>query len=338
MGDVAITARILSSFKKEVWNQYELFWVIDHSLIPLAKALCKDTPPISWIPVDSSVVFSSDIIRRFRAVRGLYDAIRRLAPDGVALMHRDPRYLWLARFATDPSTKIVTSNDFCGSEYERQWSVMNALGLGVSNQFVGPLEHCNSNQEFLDRSRRIVIGIGGGTNLKVSFPEKKWPHFLELVKMILKKTTWHLSFVGSQADAEETEKILQEVSEEGIPLSDRIENHCGRISLESLPDFIKRHDAALSVDTGLAHIAANVFEKPHQRIFTLFGPTDWRVWAAVPRIPSSLLVLTSGQSCSPCYLDDGKYKPCIFSGTDFQRCMKMISAEYVFSVMSAELR
>jgi ADP-heptose:LPS heptosyltransferase len=182
-------------------------------------------------------------------------------------------------------------------------------------------------------TRRVIISVGGGKNQKTSFPEKKWPHFEQLARIIVTRSNWHICFIGGDDDVEETQAIISKLPES----RDRITNQVGKLDLSQLPNFIKDYDAVVSVDTGIAHIASCVFEENHQRIFTLFGPTDANSWAAQQPKGGRTIVISSQQDCSPCYLDDGHYKSCPFDGEENKKCMKLISAEHVFTIMRLEL-
>ncbi|MBI3556975.1 MAG: glycosyltransferase family 9 protein [Deltaproteobacteria bacterium] len=242
-----------------------------------------------------------------------------MRPDHVVLLHRDWRYKALLRpVFRGPLTSVTR-------EPLPELTAYTRLFASLARNLHLPERDLRVSQPFQKApSGRIGVLVGGARNQKVDFAEKRWPRFPELTRLLVEKTQSKIVLFGGPDDTDIAETVLAAVT-----LPDRVENLVGKISLEQVPVAIAALDAFISIDSGLAHIAAAVMTARHQKIITLFGPTDPRIWAPVSSGHAGARLHYKARPCSPCYGNDGTFQPCRFEGEYFQHCMTDISAEEV---------
>jgi ADP-heptose:LPS heptosyltransferase len=101
--------------------------------------------------------------------------------------------------------------------------------------------------------------------------QKSWPaeYWIRLARSIAKQG-WVIGFTGAEADRE---ALTQFLSAAGMP-----EGHCmalaGRLSLAELCDVMGRARLLVTIDTGIAHLAAAL----NARVVGLYGPTRSERW------------------------------------------------------------
>jgi ADP-heptose:LPS heptosyltransferase len=105
---------------------------------------------------------------------------------------------------------------------------------------------------------------------------------------------------GSAPEAREARAIRAALPGELRP---RVHDWTGRVPLGELPGLFAAHTAALSVDTGPAHIAAAV----GCPLLVLFGPSDPAKW--LPRGPGRVVPLVGSAPCQFC-MDTPLFKKC----------------------------
>jgi heptosyltransferase-2 len=187
-----------------------------------------------------------------------------------------------------------------GAYYQRLVS-----DLGVPN---GPLEPCVTvPAAALDEARALLAGAGwdGVRPLVVLAPgaaygtAKRWlpAHFARLVRDLVSQRGAQCAMVGSGADAATTGEIAAM-----MPASMRgdVSDLCGRTSLESLAGVLALARACVSNDSGAMHLAAAVGVP----LAAIFGPTNERETAPLPRAGVPAQVLIHHVSCRPCMLRD----------------------------------
>lgn len=107
------------------------------------------------------------------------------------------------------------------------------------------------------KDREFVILHAGASS---KHPEKCWPHFLELAKIIA-KTGHKIIWIGSDADAAINKKLGNEI---GFDVS-------GIFSISELAELGKHARFAVTNDSGPMHIlSASCIP-----VFAFFGPTNW---------------------------------------------------------------
>ena len=322
IGDVAVACRAVNDFysRCELRNgRIELHWIIDHDLVGLARALLDpDIQPI-WHTVNSVRIFQGSAVEKALEALGILKTVAFLRPDHILMFHRDWRYKALLRPVIGASLTSVTRDPL--HEFVAYQRLFDALAQRLH---LPPRELPSHGQIPASPSGRIGILVGGARSQKVDFAEKRWPRIPELTRLLLEKTQAKIVLFGGPDDTAAAAAAL-----DGLSIDGRVENLVGKLTLAEVPATLAGLDAFISIDSGLAHIAAAVMTSKHQRVITLFGPTDPRIWAPLASGNANTKLHYKAPPCSPCYSGDGNFKPCRFEGEYFQHCMTGISAEEV---------
>jgi ADP-heptose:LPS heptosyltransferase len=107
--------------------------------------------------------------------------------------------------------------------------------------------------------------------------------------------------------------------------ADRVGNVAGRQSWGELIALLKRADAAVVNNSGIAHLAGH-FGVPAVSIFA--GTHQRREWRA---LGGSVTLVTRAIGCSPCQLDHGQTSPYD------KACLRQITAEEVADTLFATM-
>lgn len=324
MGDVVLACRALRDFDARFEADIELHWIIDQHLIALAEALLaqsKVSLEVQWHPLDAQALFQGGLAGKAAQAARMLKTVARINPRHVLLLHRDWRYQVLLRPVVRGSLSAVNRQRIHELDaYEAMLSKL-ARRLKCKSRSAGPRQTPARKP-----NGKIGILVGGAQNQKLTFSEKRWPRYEELVSLILKNTAKTVTLFGGGDDRAAAQKLLS-----AFPSSDRIFDFTGKLKLHELPAALAELDAFVSIDSGLGHIASMVMTAPHQRVVSLFGPTDPGIWAPKSSGEAKLHLHYKQRPCAPCYLDDGDFKPCKFEGEYFQHCMTAISPEEVLS-------
>lgn len=320
IGDVAMACRALNDFVAERdTSGLEFLWIIDDALVELARALTHPEirPRIRWHSVDAGKLLKGSLSEKVGQAAAIARVIFSRQPSHVLLLHRDWRY----RAAIRPMFpgRILSPGRSRALEVESYREVFRALAGSLR---LPQRESEGTNDSAAGQAGgKIGVLLGGARNAGVVFLEKRWPGLEALVRRLLSDTDKTVVLLGGPED--------QEISRR-LGSHERIEDRVGRLALHELPSMMKGLDAFVSIDSGLAHIAAAVMSAPHQRVVTLFGPTDPAVWSPVSLDMAEVRTLYKAAPCSPCYRNDGKFRACKFEGERFQHCMTAIGVEEVF--------
>lgn len=108
-----------------------------------------------------------------------------------------------------------------------------------------------------------------GLSLRGRQPEKSWPlaHFAALCRRLRREFRAALFVVGAEGDLPLARNLAQAA---GAPVA----NFCGRTSLSDVIALAEASDLFITVDTGVAHLAA-LTETPVIGIFTWTSPALW---------------------------------------------------------------
>ncbi len=178
-------------------------------------------------------------------------------------------------------------------------------------QLFGKVLGYEPNEQWLDygikaektASESYVVFIHGTTWATKHWPENYWIELAEnLVNQGIKiKLPW-----GSEHERLRAERIKQN--------SDAIEV-LPKLNLTELKDCIANAKAALSVDTGLAHLTA-ALSVPN---ISLFGPTNPGLTRPYGY---NQQVLSSDLKCAPCLKRDCKLEPNVQEGLSWPPCFR----------------
>ncbi len=322
IGDVAVACHALNEFYGRFETGHrpiELHWIIDGNLVGLARALLHPSVETTWHAVDAARIFQGRAMEKAVEALKLVKTVAGLQPDQLLLLHRDWRYKALLRPVFRGAIHSVTRESLQEVvAYQRLFDVL-AKQLHMPLREVQPKTTAPAAP-----SGRIGVLVGGARSQKVDFAEKRWPRIPELVRLLVDRTQSQVVLFGGPEDTAAADTAMA-----GLSSTTRIENLVGKVPLADIPGILAGLDAFISIDSGLAHIAALVMTAKHQKIITLFGPTNPRIWAPTATGAAVTKLHYKARPCSPCYSNDGSFKPCHFEGEYFQHCMTDISAEEV---------
>jgi heptosyltransferase-2 len=201
--------------------------------------------------------------------------------------------------------------------------------LGIPN---GPLEpRVTVPEGAVGEARALLAGAGwdGVKPVVVLAPgaaygtAKRWlpEHVARLVADLVLERGSHCALVGSGADAATVREIAEMLPPAaGAAVSDL----CGRTSLETLAGVLSIARACVSNDSGAMHLAAAVGVP----LAAIFGPTNERETAPLPRAGVPARVLIHQVSCRPCML-----RECPID----HPCMRDLKPETVYAAVTEML-
>ncbi len=326
IGDVAMACRALNDFFSGRSAPIDLHWIIDRDLIPLAQELLNLPADVTlkFHAIDTKRLFQGNVLEKAFQTARMAAVTARVQPDGVILLHRDLRYRALLRpvflgkiicLARDPINEVLAY----GTALEK---------LGTVLSFKPRTTEKSKTTTERAETERIGILVGGAKGTKLIFREKRWPWLAELLALILKDSRKTAVLYGVAEDAETAAALIRYAMELKLDTS-RIENLTGKLKLHELPKSLAALDSFISIDSGLAHIAATVMTSSRQKVLGLYGPTDPVVWGPTASGAAKVQIFYRSIPCSPCYRNDGRFRPCLYSGEMFQHCMKEITPEEV---------
>ncbi len=212
-------------------------------------------------------------------------------PPPVPRRHQIDEYLGLlAPFGIDPAE--TTPRWIPGSETQKEQIEALLPGDGASAR------------------PRVGIHLGAAFG-----PSKLWP--TELIASLCRELAGRGRIpvlLGTQSEEAIATRIVAEAGEGLICL-------VGRDAPELLPGLLARLQVLVSMDTGVAHLAAAVGVP----VVALFGPTDPGLTA--PRGPGSC-VIWKPPSCAPCFLPECPIE---------HPCMRAIGVEEVLEAVESRL-
>ena len=149
--------------------------------------------------------------------------------------------------------------------YDRMLQVLAAAGikpvheppvLPATDQERAQVHIWLQQNDFKDREF-VILHAGASSK----HPEKCWPHFLELAKIIA-KSGYKIIWIGSDADAAINKKLADEI---GFDVS-------GIFSINELAELGRHAHFAVTNDSGPMHILSG----SGIPVFAFFGPSNWR--------------------------------------------------------------
>lgn len=327
IGDVALAARALRDFTGYYDARAEFHWLIDRSLIGLARSITGSDVLIEFHPIDASKLFRGHALEKARETLKLTTASLTTQPQAAMLLHRDWRYQLFIRPAfRGPLITIDRSSLSELSVYEQAFEKLAAL-LHAPERDRGARNAATTRT--IVPSGRIGVLVGGARSQKVDFKEKRWPRMIDFIHALHEEQkSKTIVLFGGPEDLEIAKEISKQLN------SNRIEDLVGKLSLDQVPAALATLDAFISIDSGLAHIAAAMMRAPHQKVITLFGPTNPRIWSPTPCAEAQTRIIYKATRCSPCYANDGDFNPCHLNGDAFQHCMKDITIDEVLKALA----
>lgn len=230
---------------------------------------------------------------------------------------------WIIGYATD-GRRLLLSHPLPPPaprrhQVDEYLGLLAALGLEPTDATPRWILRDGSREEKVDTllpSSGTSSGPRVGIHLGAAFgPSKLWPpQRVAALARELKGRGLNPVLLGAPSDVSIAEAIVQEAGGELYSL-------VGRDAPELLPRLLARLDLLVSMDTGVAHLAAAVGVP----LVTLFGPTDPRLTA--PR-GANTSIIWKPPPCSPCFLPE-----CPID----HPCMRAIGVEEVLESVEARL-
>jgi heptosyltransferase-2 len=196
-------------------------------------------------------------------------------------------------------------------------------GLGIDVPESLPRVSVRPGTDMRARALLEKHGVAGGGPIVGFAPgaayghAKRWPpvRVADVIARLSSARRATCVLVGAAGDRDAAREI-----ESSLPREVRLVDLIGRTDLPMLAGVLARCDAFVSNDSGGMHLAAALGVP----VVAIFGPTDDRVTAP----PGGHDVLVHDVFCRPCMLRD-----CPID----HRCMKGITADAVFTAVSARL-
>lgn len=339
IGDIALACQAIASTLGSAENKFKLHWIIDEKLEPLAKHLIVKLAPslksIKFHPIDSQLLFQGTFFKKLYGATKLFFTIFYIKPSAVMILHRDLRYFIVTRLAF--IGRIIQLSRCHEHEFDAYLKACNEIAAIRETDKITSSKIALQQEPMLQpmptakkaSAKKVGILVGGATNSKLTYLEKRWPYLKEFIHTLSNGLKHEILLFGEKNDQTIAYDILAT-----CPLAPQIQNRVGNYTLVELVEELSKLDVFISIDSGPAHIASVVMTKPFQKVIVLFGPTDPNIWAPRTVGQAKIQILYENVSCSPCYKNDGLFKPCKFEGEQFQQCMKFISPAKVIEALN----
>ena len=247
--------------------------------------------------------------------------------DTVFLLHRSFSRTLLCRLAGIPekigystkkrafllTKKIMSPKKDSLHRIDYYLKIIEEAGLRVEDrytEFFVSEEDKRFVEDFLNdksiKKGRLLVGLNPGGN----WLPKRWPshYWGRLIDRLITDFGFEVIMTGSASDIALVREIKNSMIQKPIIAT-------AELSLKQLAALCKRLDLFITADTGPLHIANAVGTK---KIIALFGPTSPLITGPVPL--NNVFILQKDVGCKiPCYVVSCKDN----------RCMKMITPEYV---------
>ena len=168
-------------------------------------------------------------------------------------------------------------------------------------------KHFMDKLDIQDSDPIIAIAPGGGKNVKLEMPNKRWPkeYYVGLIQKILMETPNKVLLFGSPDEYNLISYIRSQCPDCHIATS---------LTLGVVASIFRRCSLFIGNDSGPLHIAS-AMDIP---TLSFYGPTNPNDWAPPD---SKNTALYKKVECSPCY-NHGKFPPC-----DHLTCLRSITIE-----------
>ncbi len=266
IGDIIETTPLLTEIKKHYPNTQ-----IDYLCYQENGALLENDVRINnLIKRQKEGIINNDFLKTLKQIRkNKYDLVINIFPA---------QHSALLTVLSNASYKLgnlystaSTSNNLKVKRTAKTWDVReNCKNIAEQLQ----IQLADPYQPTLQIPKEIEKRINKETkekkyillNPQAQWVAKQWPNenWQELIKIILKeKKQYTIAIIGTKADKERTELLLSPFQKEK-----RIENWCGKYTIQELAARIKQAEVMITTDTGPMHIALAT------KTIGLFGCTD----------------------------------------------------------------
>lgn len=198
---------------------------------------------------------------------------------------------------------VAPKMDFEIHEGEQHLALINSLGY----KGVFPPTYCAFEPFKLEKHKGLKIGLADTANPLPGWQKKRWPHYRELARQLIKKGHTVYTF-GDKADAD---------FYKDQPWPKGVISYQGKLELLETAGAIKDLDILIANDSGLAHMAAALGTP----LMCLWGPTNMQKNRP---LGSKITNISLGLPCSPCQMTE------IWDTCTDWRCINEISVDSVF--------
>ena len=169
-----------------------------------------------------------------------------------------------------------------------------------------------------EKNKLFLLNPGEGV-----LPLREWPieNFIKLTNLILAEQDCYIVIIGTKEAAGKANYILKNVN------NPRCISLVNQTELDELLELFVISDALISNDCGLAHLAMLASIKK----FIIFGPESPQVFGP---LTGNSYIIYSNWPCSPCLSALNHRK----SSCQDNQCLKSIKSEYVFDLISKNLK
>lgn len=324
-GDLCFALPTVRALKQKL-PQSELHWLVDETF---ESFLSQFEGIDKIISVKSENLYKGGFPKKLKSIFEIRKMLQKY--DSILLLHRNRSYLSL--FAgKGPVTQIVREKNSLLDGFSRQVEVPS-LSLHESYAIKKVVEDFlqlqipESDWQFPKMKAElqfdgapsgiVTLHIGGGDNKKTNFNLKKWPHFKNLIELLLGGTQETVALIGTEQDRADLRDL---------PKSSRLLDLCGKTKWTDLIAIAGRTKLFVGPDSGPLHL----FDQLEVPSLGLFGPTSEVSWGVIGQKSQSI---AHSVPCHPCYKDDGHFPTCEFE----HRCMTELKAEKVFEILKQKL-
>jgi heptosyltransferase-2 len=237
-------------------------------------------------------------------------------------LHKDLRGVWLTRAVRQPATGT--------HQVDAYRHLLAALGIanGAREPRLDPtgaaIEDARAMLQQEGWDGRPLVGLAPGA---AGGGAKRWPldRVAAVVGSLVRDRGAACVLVGADGDRPAAAQVAVEAGRITGPLAPgRVIDLAGRTTLPQLAGVMRLCAAFVSNDSGAMHLAAAVGTP----LVAIFGPTNERATAPVPRPEGPAAVLAGSAWCRPC-----RFRECPLD----HRCMTSIPAARVIEAVSERL-
>jgi heptosyltransferase II len=335
LGDVVMALPALADLRRHVG---------DGRLVVAARR--SVAPLYSLVPGVEIVVLPglrSGLSSAVRAIRADADVVRAIGASLAVVFPNSIRAAAVAKAAGVPE-RVGYHRDFRGvlltravrrpasgtHQVDAYRQLLGALGIanGAREPRLDPTDAAIEDARAMLRQEgwdgRPLVGLAPGA---AGGGAKRWPldRVAAVVGSLVRDRGAACVLVGADGDRSATAQVIVDAGRmSGSPAPGRVIDLAGRTTLPQLAGLLRLCGAFVSNDSGAMHLAAAVGTP----LVAVFGPTNERATAPVPRPGGAADVLAGSAWCRPC-----RFRECPLD----HRCMTSIPAARVIEAVSERL-
>ena len=250
-----------------------------------------------------------DLVFDFRSDdRGTFMAFLSGAPVRATILH--PGVLWRNRLFTHITIPPNPKQRIYGAA-EQSLRLVREFGIDTKDTIpkLWVSEKVKKRAEkLLDANGITTVSRWVTLNPFARWPYKEWEHekWVQIIDWLWEEYEIPTVIVGAPEEREKSINIANECKGQMFNLT-------GKTTLEELPGVLSLSGLHVGVDSAAPHIAAAVGIPT----ITIYGPSEWLVWAPLGEIHS---VVTPDRDCAPCH-----QKGC--DGSGISKCLEELTVD-----------